>query len=84
LEALLGFGAETHDRAATVSGRLTSQSQQEGRVVSTAALSASPAAIISSVESQIAHKLGITNAQATEKFKLQPILKIVHAGQYGP
>ncbi len=34
--------------------------------------------------SQIAHKLGITNAQAISKFKLQPILKVVHAGQHGP
>ena len=34
--------------------------------------------------SQIAHKLGITNSQAISKFRLQPILKVVHAGQYGP
>ncbi|HEY7281277.1 MAG TPA: hypothetical protein VID47_06740 [Actinomycetota bacterium] len=33
---------------------------------------------------QIAHKLGITGAQAISKFKLQPTLKIVHAGQYSP
>ncbi len=34
--------------------------------------------------SQVAHKLGITNTQAISRFRLQPILKVVHAGQYGP
>ena len=34
--------------------------------------------------SQVADKLGITNTQAISRFRLQPILKVVHAGQYGP